>query len=109
MYKKAHITIFWFRFGNFSICVQHNLVNWSSISLLFSSLNDVLLLVDVLREVFKVGAEVPELEGGVDDGPDGVHLAAVDALHPVGANLDVDAGEVPFVNPAANVVCRLQN
>lgn len=45
----------------------------------------VLLLVDVLSEVVEVGAEVAELEGGVDDGPDGVHLAAVHALHPVGA------------------------
>ena len=100
------------------------------------SIVDVLLIVDVLGEVIKhpvslivsamlishdivhrndqakrvkVGAEVPELERGVDDGPDGAHLATVHALHPVGANVDVDAGEVLLVHPAADVVRRFQD
>jgi hypothetical protein len=37
---------------------------------LFISSVDV-LLVDVLGEAVKVRAEIPELEGGVGDGPDG--------------------------------------
>ena len=69
----------------------------------------ILLLVGVAGEVVEVGAEVGELERGVDDGPDGVHFAAVDALHPVGGDLHADAAEVVLAHPPADVVRRLQD
>lgn len=65
------------------------------------------LLVDVLGKAVKVGEEASELEGGVDDGPNGVLLFAIDALHPVGTDLHIDAGETLLVHPPANAVCRL--
>jgi hypothetical protein len=69
----------------------------------------VLLLVDVSDDAVKVGWEVPELERGVDHGPDGVHLVAADALDPVGADLHVDAAEVVLVHPPAHAVRGLQD
>ena len=65
------------------------------------------LLVDVLGKTVEVGEEVPKLEGGVDDGPNGVHLLTIDALHTIGADLHIDAGKPLFVHPPANVVCCL--
>ena len=70
-----------------------------------------LLLVGVLGEVVKVGAEGPEVEasGAVGHGPDGVHLAAVHTLHPVSSHLHAHPGELGLVDAPANAVGRLQD
>lgn len=69
----------------------------------------VLLLVRVFGKVVKVGDEAPEAECVVNHGPDGVHLVATDALHPVGPHLYVQPGELGLVNAAADAVRRLQD
>lgn len=67
------------------------------------------MLVGVLGQVVKVGEEAPEAESIVDHRPDGVHLLAADALHPVGPHLHVEPSELRLVDAPADAVGRLQD